>query len=468
MRLPSLTSRLALMCMLVCTVVLLLAGGYVQLLGRAWFDKMDRQSLAGELDGMALVLRRVQDLQQLPEAIGQLSVLLEVHPHVRVWLNTSDGYLLLTTDGLSGLPAWVRAMPDRQMWRWMHAGTHYHGMHQTLQLPYGQVLRLSIAIDQRHNRAFLHGLLGWLVGGLLLLGLASGIPGWLAARHALRPLHDLAQRAHAISPGSLRERVQLDEPQVELMPLVDALNEMLGRLEDAFERLQYFSSDLAHELRTPVASLMAKTEVALSRERSATSYQDALYSNLEALRSMSRLIDDMLFLARADHGRLILQRERIWLQDLLDDVLDYYQLLAEDAGQGIVVEGAAWVDGDAAMLRRALSNLLSNALRYTPSGQKVRIELQQASDAVLIRVINPGAGIALEHLAHLFERFYRADASRREGQANVGLGLAITRSIVEAHGGHIDCQSAEGLTRFCIRLPAAAGSPRPIREPSRL
>lgn len=234
---------------------------------------------------------------------------------------------------------------------------------------------------------------------------------------------------------------------------------MLTRLNDAFDRLQYFSSDLAHELRTPVTTLMTRTEVTLSRERSAEGYQEALLGNLEALRNMSRLIDDMLFLARADNGRLVAHCERIPLAGLLVDLLDYYALLAEDAGLRIEFSGDAWVEGDPAMLRRALANLLSNALRYSPSGSVIGIAIEQDGREVRIRVSNFGKTIAPEHLARLFERFYRADASRREGQANVGLGLSITQAIIESHGGSIDCQSADGITCFCIHLPPAASQP---------
>lgn len=218
--------------------------------------------------------------------------------------------------------------------------------------------------------------------------------------------------------------------------------------------LSNFSADIAHELRTPVSNLMTHTEVVLSHKRDITAYEENLYSNLEELKRMSRMIDDMLFLAKADNGLIIPEQARIELADVVYKLFDYYHLLAEERGIELSLTGTGQAQGDRLMLDRALSNLLSNALRYTPAGKTISVLIRQAADSTTFSIENPGDTISSEHLEKLFDRFYRVDPARREGSpSNAGLGLAITRSIIEAHKGRIWCTSAAGLTGFHIELP---------------
>ncbi|HYQ38913.1 MAG TPA: heavy metal sensor histidine kinase, partial [Pseudomonas sp.] len=288
--------------------------------------------------------------------------------------------------------------------------------------------------------------------------LSAGL-GWLVARSGLRPLREVAQVAATVSARSLKERIPEQALPVELRPLVAAFNGMLARLDDAFVRLSNFSADIAHELRTPLTQLMTHTEVVLGRARSLEEYQDALYGNLEDLKRMARMIDDMLFLAKADNGLIVPERAAVALHELAERLLDYYRLLAEEGDIALALEGEGRIAGDAGMLRRALSNLLSNALRYTPAGGCIRVHIARVGEQVTLSVENPGPTVPAEHLGRLFDRFYRADPARREGGSHAGLGLAITRSIVEAHGGRIVCESADGLTRFRMTFPVARPAP---------
>ncbi|RUQ46579.1 two-component sensor histidine kinase, partial [Corynebacterium pseudodiphtheriticum] len=190
----------------------------------------------------------------------------------------------------------------------------------------------------------------------------------------------------------------------------------------------------------------------LTQPRPLEDYREALHSNLEELQWMAQLVNDMLYLAKADHGLLVPKREALALADEVDALLEFFTLLAEDAQISLVREGTAQTTGDRGMLRRALSNLLDNALRFTPAGGEVRVHLQ---NGVRLCVENTGKGIPAAVLPRLFDRFYRADPARREGSSeHAGLGLAITQSIVRAHGGRIFCESEAGWTRFVIELPA--------------
>jgi two-component system heavy metal sensor histidine kinase CusS len=229
---------------------------------------------------------------------------------------------------------------------------------------------------------------------------------------------------------------------------------MLGRLDDSFQRLSAFSADIAHELRTPLSNLLTHTQVTLTRPRPIEDYREALHSNLEELQWMAQLVNDMLYLAKADHGLLTPKREALELAEEVDLLLEYFALLAEDARVTLTREGSARLEGDRSMLRRALSNLLDNALRFTPAEGEVRVRIVEQAKGLNLTVENSGDGIDGALLPRLFDRFYRADPARQEGSSeHAGLGLAITQSIVRAHGGQIRCESGNGWTRFVIELP---------------
>ena len=232
---------------------------------------------------------------------------------------------------------------------------------------------------------------------------------------------------------------------------------MLERLDNSFLRLSGFSADIAHELRTPLNSMLTQTEVALMKDRSGEDYKEILLSTLEELRRMSRMVDDMLFLAKADNGMITPDLEDHNLATIGASVLEYYEYAADEKGLKLIMscEGVTWVQGDNLMLRRALSNILSNAVRYADEGTVVVIEVSRADDWVLLKVSNQGPIISAKHIDKLFDRFYRIDTARREGSTlNAGLGMAITRSIIEAHKGTIECSSADRITTFEIKLAA--------------
>lgn len=230
---------------------------------------------------------------------------------------------------------------------------------------------------------------------------------------------------------------------------------MLTRLEDAFPRLSAFSADIAHELRTPLSNLLTQTQVILSQPRALEDYQEALHANLEELQRLAQLVGDMLLLAKAEHGLLHTQRESRALGTELVAVAEYFTLLTEETGVTLRVAGQAALSAGRGPLRRALSNLIDNALRFIPSGGELRLSSASVGGTVRIEVANQGPEIPAALRERLFDRFYRADPARREGNAeHAGLGLAITRSIVRAHGGQIRCESANGWTRFTLELPA--------------
>ena len=296
----------------------------------------------------------------------------------------------------------------------------------------------------------------------LWLMIASGIAitsltGWIAVRQGHAPLHDIIAQIRRISANELNTRLSPDTVPRELSDLAASFNEMLSRIEEAFLRLTDFSADIAHELRTPVTSLMTQNQVALSQTRSIDEYREILYSNIEEYERMAQMISDMLFLAQADNGLCKPDSGEVDLAAEVLSLFDYYEAWAEERDIILILEGDAKTSGDRSMLRRALNNLLANAIRHTATGGTVCIALDQLkSGEVSIDVKNPGPEIAPGHLSKLFNRFYRVDPSRQVGGA--GLGLAIVKSIINAHSGRIEVTSSEGYTWFHIILPNPSAS----------
>lgn len=461
-RLHSLTLRLAAL-FAAAAAVALLALGYV--IGSAvdrHFQDMDHDELEGKLELTRQALARAHTVAEMDDLPGFLDDALIGHHGLSVLITTADGQRLFASTGTDfpALPPELAAQASPQcpppLLTWNHGDRAWRGLIMTMAtgisgMPPVQVL---VALDIHHHRAFLAEFRAilWLAVALTLFAIA--LLGWFAARRGLMPVRDMALLAQGISADRLHQRIGVESLPEELVGLATAFNDMFTRLEDSFRRLSDFSSDLAHELRTPVSNLMTQAEVALSQARSPDEYREVLYSSLEEYDRLSRMIADMLFLAKADNGLVVPNRESVDVGSEVRALFDFFDALAEEKGVTLQASGTATVSGDRLMLRRALGNLLSNAIRHTPRGGEIEVELIGGPDAARIAVINPGEGIAPEHLPRLFDRFYRVDPARQRSEG-VGLGLAITRSIVEAHGGHIRAESAAGRNCFEITLPAA-------------
>jgi two-component system heavy metal sensor histidine kinase CusS len=316
-----------------------------------------------------------------------------------------------------------------------------------------------------------------LIGMAIAAALASAMGLWIARRIVVSARR-LGAAASRIGARALDERLPLDDSPVELVESTIAFNHMLDRLQNAFERLSAFSSDLAHDLRTPMGNLLGEAQVALSRPRSAVEYRAVLESAVEEYERLSRMIGNMLFLASADNEQAALSAGWIDLAPALDRVIGYFEVLAEE--RAVVLErslrptpgAAARVWADETMLIRALSNLVSNALRHAASGSRVEIAAHvDPAGGCTIEVSNTGAPIPPEQQARIFQRFYRGDASRHGSSSGSGLGLAIVRSIMELHGGTAAVFSTPGhRTVFVLRFPpqpVAASTGYPSRGSSR-
>jgi two-component system heavy metal sensor histidine kinase CusS len=314
-------------------------------------------------------------------------------------------------------------------------------------------LRFMIGIDTETFHETQHNLLIALIGLAIVGVLMASALGYWVARIGLKPLIKLSHEAQRLAPPLRAGRLRLSPLPPELEQFVDSFNSTLERVEQAYSRLESFNADVAHELRSPLTNLIGQTQVALTRGRSAEHYFEVLQSNLEELERLRSIINDMLFLASADQGNKATKLTSTSLADEVATTLEYLDFILEDAQVEVQVSGDALVQIEVAHLRRALINLLSNAVQHTGAGQVIEVRIEVEEHQVSIGVANPGSPIASEHLPRLFERFYRVDASRSNSGNNHGLGLAIVKAIALMHGGDVFVRSDRGMNTFGIYLP---------------
>ena len=272
--------------------------------------------------------------------------------------------------------------------------------------------------------------------------LASAFIAIIVTKRGLRPLEEMTQSLARIGPTHLKERVSPADWPLELKPLALAFDDMLKRLDDSFTRLSQFSADLAHELRTPVANMMGEAQVALTRDRTVAEYRETIESTLCECERLSRIVENLLFVARVDAAHEPIARKRFDARAAVEKIAAFYQTIADERHVTISCAGDGQIYADRNLFERALGNLLDNALRFTPENGSIQIALCQQNGDFEVAVSDNGCGIAPEHLPRVFDRFYRADSSR--GSDGAGLGLALVKSILELHGGQATIESNPG------------------------
>ncbi|WP_409525604.1 heavy metal sensor histidine kinase [Nitrincola sp. MINF-07-Sa-05] len=443
----SLTVRLVLLFTTAATLVLLLSGWLLSLAIDRHFIEQDTTELNSRLGFIKQQLATAQTPDALDHLLTQLNTLQTHHVMVSAIRSSSQ------TD-----------TPDRstapELTTWQQDGHSFRrlsGIFPTAQIPAtlpDSHIALTIDLNITHHDEFLNYFNRLVWSFVVFFFLIMTVLAWFAARQGLAPLRKVTALATKVSAVRLDERLPLEQVPAELLPLTQSLNAMLERLENSFQRLSNFSSDIAHELRTPVNNLMIQTEVALSRARTPEEYRDLLGSNLEEYEKLARMISDMLFIAKADNGLIIPLRETINLSTEIRRIIEFFEPLAAESSVEISVEGTAEVAGDRVMLTRALSNLLSNAIRHATPDSDIKLIITTHRDSVRVAVENQGEEIPEEHLPYLFDRFYRAHPARDTATEHSGLGLAITRAIITAHGGQISVTSTSGVTRFLIEMSA--------------
>jgi two-component system heavy metal sensor histidine kinase CusS len=315
---------------------------------------------------------------------------------------------------------------------------------------------IQVALDRTQEEALLTGYRRslWLVLAMALL--ACAVAGYQIANRGFRPVREMAHTVRRIRSSTLHERIETPGLPAELLLLAGQFNEMMDRLQEAFQRLSQFSANIAHELRTPVNNLRGQTEVALAKSRSPEEYREVLGSCLEECGRLSNLIDSLLFLARADSTKTPIARERVDVWRELETVREFYEPSAAEAGVVLVVSCRPGLSTelDRTLFQRAIANLVANALAHTTAGGSIHLAATEEPGGIRVVISDSGEGIPPEHLPHVFDRFYRVDTARTTVSGRVGLGLAIVKSIATLHGATVDIASELGEgTQVTIVFP---------------
>ena len=306
----------------------------------------------------------------------------------------------------------------------------------------GQPYTLQVAQNRSSDERFMKEFGVLLVVVLALSIVASAVIARRVAREGLQPLSAMTQSLRRIGPRHLHERIPPRGWPRELQPLATAFDEMLDRLEDSFTRLSQFSADLAHELRTPIANIRGEAEVALTRPRTPDEYREVIESTVAECERLSGIVDNLLFLARAEAAEENVQRTSFDGRAAIEKISAYYAAMAEEQGVTLTCAGEGEVRADPMLFGRAVSNLVENALRFTPAGGTILVSIVRRAAQSEISVEDTGSGIAGENLSRVFNRFFRADSSRSSHGS--GLGLALVKSIAELHGGSAKIESEVG------------------------
>ncbi len=464
MRRLSLTATLAGVFTLITLATFYFVGSYL-------FDNLSTQLIRDNDEEVLLKAQHLRSLVSEEESVASLSrhasrVASQVvgNDLYAVQLRAGDDQVLMEFNPsrlpLLTMPAVAVDQPaqEMQLRRWSPAaGTTIHGIAVQARLLDGELISIAIArsLDDvsktllRYRRVLVRAVAGGALAALLL--------SYLLVHKTLQPLRRITRQAGRITMDELDTRIEEPNAPPELRELGASLNGMLARLESGFHLLSQYTENLAHDLRTPVGNLRGQTEVLLSRPRSVADYQALLASNLEEYERLTRMIENILFLARAGNAQIALRKTEFDVGEQLQQVADYFEGLAEESGVGLKVKAAGMLRADAVLFRRALGNLLANALRFTPGGGTIELAAAPAAGGMQVSVSNPGPGIAPEHLDKVFERFYRLDEARSNSADSTGLGLAIVRSIMELHGGKASVESAlGGTTRFTLFFPESA------------
>lgn len=454
----SLAARLVLLYVL-GSAVIMAAAGYA--LYHALRMQHEEQG-AAEIDAKAEVVRHiladVDGAESLKAAMGRLRDVSVGHPNMTLGVRYDGAWVVEPADpslGQGGRPfghrgeaAIVEVRSQGRTWL-------VRELQREWRAPSPGHVDVLVAIDTTASLALLrsHAMIALLVA--LLGTLASALLAWLVTRRGLAPLAQLATRAEEVTAQHLGARLSLDDAPQEVHGLADSINRMLERLEESFRMLEQFSADIAHELRTPLNNLLVQTQVTLGRPRTAEEYQEALHSNLQEIEGLQRMISEMLFLARAERGMLQASPEDIDLGAEAASVAEYFEAAAAERNQSIAMSGTARFRGDRMLVRRALTNLVSNALRYSPDGSSIAVRIANDGAGASVEISNPSEPMAPDELRRLFTRFARRDESRARSREGVGLGLAIVESIMKLLGGTVDASWADGHITFALRFPSA-------------
>jgi len=467
MRPLSLATRLTLFFAVAAAVVFPIFGWVISREMEDHFEEGDSAELAIISDAVIEALAGVQSASDLAPVERRFDDILIGHHSATLYIAKDDGQLVYSSSAhpdLSGIGRAAIGAPEGDTIQLVNADDQAYRVlvrrtsrdHPALPDVHTVVVATPIDYHLTFLASFRRTLWLMIASSVVVMS----VMGWIAVRQGHAPLREIVNRMRRVSANERAREIPPESVPRELSDLALSFNEMLRRMDDSFQRLENFNADIAHELRTPITNLMTQSQVALSRARTIDEYREILYSNVEEYDRMAQMVGDMLFLAQTDNGGSKRESIAIDLAAEINALFDYYEAWADERDVSLRLAGTVTVVGDRLLFQQALGNLLSNAIRHSPSGGTVLIELGRADDgAATIAVENPGTPIPAEDLSKIFDRFYRVDPSRQRGGEGAGLGLAIVKSIIDLHEGTIEASSDDRGTRFHIKIPEVAKAP---------
>lgn len=458
----SLTTRLGLLFALIATLTFAAVGTYLYQSLASQLESHDDVELIGKIGLIRHFLLETASINEIHDDPHRFLDVAAVHDGLIIILKSSDGKILMQNHSdhgaLATLPiAAANQTPGKaSLGRWILNP----GLSARTVSAWGvlgntpEQVQITVARTDSDRLALLQAYRNKVFAAVFFGALLAALSGYIVVRRGLLPIQAIAKQAQSITAQRLDMRLDATAAPDELQTLVLVFNDMLDRLQRSFQHLSQFSADLAHDLRTPINNLMVQTQVALSQPRSIDEYQILLASSHEEYERLARMVENMLFLARADHADFVLNKQNLAAGNELQRIADYFEGIAEDAQVQLVVEASGTLDADPILFRRAVNNLVANAIRYTPPAGVIRLAAQPMDEGMAITVTNPGAGINAEHIPLLFDRFYRVDNARSDSASSTGLGLAIVQSIMGLHGGRAEVDSTpDATTTFRLVFP---------------
>jgi two-component system heavy metal sensor histidine kinase CusS len=447
----SLTLRSAMLFALVAALVVSGAGWYLYGAMRQEMTIRSDLQVTGRVEYFRHLLSQRFPLERLTANTGLFENMLGNEQDVLIFQLPGQKPLINVNPARLSLPTMIPTpVGTPQRLNAVHGGQTPQGVplravSALVRLEDGRLLQISAAHVLANEQKMLARYLWRIVAAVAMAFVLIALLGYWVMRRGLQPLWSMAAQAAVITPNTLSTRLSEQGAPKELQQLTRSFNAMLDRLNEGYQRLTQFSADLAHEIRTPVGALMGQCQVALYQSRSVEEYETLLSNNMDELERISRMVENILFLARAGEGQAVLNVSRLDMAQELQRVADYFEGLAEERGITLVCQGAGPLLADAMLFQRALSNLVANAVRYADENSQIQLQvLNQQTGEVVVQVVNQGPPIAPAHLDKLFDRFYRADAARSAGSHASGLGLAIVRAIMTLHGGISRAQCSVG------------------------
>lgn len=447
----SLTLRLTALFALVVGAVFSGLGYVVHRETAAHFVELDQALLR---DKLSLIRDIAERSANEPDLAARLNAALRGHEGLLLRISAADKEIfrlgdvdppLALRDGGPGLS-------------WSDGDMSYYGELSTLPLRWREdaALKVFAAVDTHHHRHFLALLQRKLLICIALSIAVSTLLGAVAVRRGLRPLRAMKHRAERVNARDFAERMPVASLPVEMRGLASSINDMLDRLHGDFDRLSAFSTDLAHELRTPLSNLLTNAQVTLALPRSGEQYRSSLEVISEELQRLAKTVSDMLYLAKTENVASLPSVEDVDLAREARSLTDFYEAVADEKGVRFTVAGEASVRCDRLMVRRAIGNLLSNAVRHAPAGDHVEVRIALTESGTELRVSNSGAPLTDDQRRAMFDRFFRLSQGRQrlEGEG-VGLGLPITRAIMSSHRGDVAVHGEQGRIHFTLRFPPA-------------